>query len=64
MLSTNYGPSDICTDIHIVILGRTYLRIGASGATFDAESDVEVEFAVDPRKQTKKLRKLFFPLKI
>ena len=33
-----------------MILGRTDLRIGVSGAKFDAESDFEVRLAVAPHK--------------
>ena len=33
-----------------MIFGRTDLRIGVSGAKFDAESDFEIRLAVAPQK--------------
>ena len=52
-----------------MIFGRTELPTGASKAKFDARADVEVRFAVAPRKRFEKLIfrsknfvKYFFPL--
>ena len=40
--------------------GRTDLRIGVSGAKFDAESDFEVRLAVAPQKTSQNSEKLIF----
>ena len=42
------------------IFGRTDLRIGVSGSTFDAESDFEVCLAVAPQKPGQNSEKLIF----
>ena len=42
------------------IFGRTDLRIGVSGAKFDAESDFEVRLAVAPQKTNQNSEKLIF----
>ena len=47
-----------------MIFGRTDLRIGLSGAKFDAESDFEVRLAVAPQKHCKNNKKLIFDPKI
>ena len=44
----------------IMFFGRTDLRIGASKAKFDAESDFEVRFAVAPPKPGKNYEKIIF----
>ena len=46
--------------INAMILGRTDLRKGVSGAKFDAESDFEVRLAVAPQKPSKNNRKMIF----
>ena len=43
-----------------MIFGRTDLRIGVSGAKFDAESDFEVRLAVAPQKPGQNSEKLIF----
>ena len=43
-----------------MILGRTDLRIGVSGAKFDAEADFEVRLAVAPPKLGQIDEKLIF----
>ena len=43
-----------------MILGRTDLRKGVSGAKFDAESDFEVRLAVAPQKPSQNCKKLIF----
>ena len=43
-----------------MILGRTDLRKGVSGAKFDAESDFEVHLAVAPQKPSQNSEKLIF----
>ena len=43
-----------------MFFGRIDLRIGASGAKFDAESDFDVRFAVAPQKSTQICEKLIF----
>ena len=43
-----------------MIFGRTDLRIGVSGAKFDAESDFEVRLAVAPQKPDQNCEKLIF----
>ena len=47
-----------------MIFGRTDLRIGVSGAKFDAESDFDVRLAVAPQKSdqqlTQNIAKLIF----
>ena len=40
-----------------MILGRTDLRKGVSGAKFDAESDFEVRLAVAPQKPSQNCKK-------
>ena len=42
------------------LLGRTDLRIGVSGAKFDAESDSEVRLIVAPQKPGQNYEKLIF----
>ena len=46
--------------INAMILGRTDLRKGVSGAKFDAESDFEVRFAVAPQKPSQNCKKPIF----
>ena len=41
-----------------MIFGRTDLRIGVSGAKFDAESDFEVRLAIPPQKPGQNSEKL------
>ena len=41
-----------------MILGRTDLRIGVSGAKFDAESEFEVHLSVALQKRSKNCEKL------
>ena len=43
--------------------GRTDLRIGVSGANFDAESDFEVRLGVAPQKPGEHSEKLMFRFK-
>ena len=43
-----------------MILGRTDLRKGVSGAKFDAESDFEVRLAVAPQKPSQNRKKTDF----
>ena len=43
-----------------MIFSRTDLRIGVSGAKFDAESDFEVRLAVTPQKPNQNYDKLIF----
>ena len=43
-----------------MILGRTDLRKGVSGAKFDAESDFEVRLAVAPQKPSQNCKKPIF----
>ena len=43
--------------INAMILGRTDLRKGVSGAKFDAESDFEVRLAVAPQKRSQNCKK-------
>ena len=43
-----------------MILGRTDLRKGVSGAKFDAESDFEVHLAVAPQKPSQNSEKTIF----
>ena len=47
-----------------MIFGRTDLRIGVSGAKFDADVDFEVHFTPAPLKISKKCEKLMFGPKI
>ena len=47
-----------------MFFGRTNLRIGVSGAKFDAESDFEVRFAVAPQEAGQNSEKLIFRSKI
>ena len=51
-----------CTNLFFMIWGRTDLRIGLSGAKFDAESDFEVRLAVAPQKPSKNNKKLIFSI--
>ena len=46
-----------------MIFGRTDLRIGVSGAKFDARSDFEVRLAVAPQKPSQNSEKLIFRTK-
>ena len=46
-----------------MIFGRTDLRKAASGAKFDAESDVEVRLAVAPPKSIKNDENLISEIK-
>ena len=46
--------------INAMILGRTDLRKGVSGAKFDAESDFEVRLAVAPQKPSQNCKKPIF----
>ena len=46
--------------INAMILGRTNLRKGVSGAKFDAESDFDVRLAVAPQKLDQNSEKLIF----
>ena len=43
-----------------MISGRTDLRIGVSGAKFDAEADFEIRLAVAPQKPCRNDAKLIF----
>ena len=57
--------AETCTASQSHIFGRTDLRIGVSGAKFDAESDFEVRLAVAPQKPGQNSEKLIFrPKKI
>ena len=47
-----------------MILGRTDLRKGVSGAKFDAESDFEVHLAVAPQKPSQNSEKTISTQKI
>ena len=44
-----------------MVFGRTDLRIDASEAKFDAESDFDVRLAVAPQKPNQTRKKLNFP---
>ena len=51
------GQVSAAQTVFLMIFGRTDLRIGVSGAKFDAEVDFEVCFAPAPPKLDKNLEK-------
>ena len=51
------GQVSAAQTVFLMIFGRTDLRIGVSGAKFDAEVDFDVRFASTPPKLDKNLEK-------
>ena len=61
-LGARRGQVSAAQIVFFTICGRTDLRIGVSGAKFDAEVDFEVHFVPAPPKLDKNLKKLMISL--